>query len=118
MARPPGNNQMNRAKLCVGLFLLFLLGACAGHDNRAGSVTLDQDIRAILSEADVAYKAAKAKNHSWTMTARLLASAREALSAGNETTALVDAERALLTAQASLQQANKEENEWLTRVPK
>lgn len=123
---------MINLRLFVGIWSLLMTVACTQPDQdttatAAGSVneTLTsatgiavEDIQPILDRARAAYKAAKEKDHAWIVTARLLVSANEALIAGDAETAMVDAKRALFTAQASIAQAEKEGNDWQTRVPR
>lgn len=130
MARPAGSNRVINLRLFVGIWSLLMTVACTqpDHDTTAtGSVnetltsatgTAVEDIQPILDRARAAYKAAKEKDHAWIVTARLLVSANEALIAGDAETAMVDAKRALFTAQASIAQAEKEGNDWQTRVPR
>ena len=71
----------------------------------------------IIDEAQVAHQTAFDQDHAWTITAQLLASAKDKLARGDENAAMVDAQRALFTANASVAQANKEKNAWKGRVP-
>ena len=121
---------MKHLKLIVSTGLLLLVLGCAEPGRNAEVGTSDSvdesvdvqdasnDVRSILGQAESAYAAAEAKNHAWVITGRLLTSASEALEAGNEAAAMVEAKRALFTAQASVTQANKEETAWRGRVPK
>ncbi|MCH7743894.1 MAG: hypothetical protein IIB71_14660 [Proteobacteria bacterium] len=121
---------MINLRLFVGIWSLLMTVGCTQPDQdttATGGVneTLTsatgiavEDIQPILDRARAAYKAAKEKDHAWIVTARLLVSANEALIAGDTETAMVDAKRALFTAQASVAQAEKEGNDWQTRVPR
>ena len=92
-------------------------GAQVREASRVAS-EIDQDIQSILSEAQALYESAQEKEHAWIVTRKLLASAREGLSSGDQDAAMVDAKRALITAQASVVQADKPASDWRARVPR
>ncbi len=98
--------------LLILVLLLFLIAACAEPDNTADS------IEDIIGKAEAAHQTAAEQGHAWTKTAQFLASAKDKLANGEEGAAMVDAQRALLTANASVAQAANEEIAWKGRVPK
>ena len=120
---------MSHIKLLFGAWSLFAVVGCTQPDHdrtaagtaetvTAATAAAGEDIKGVLMRAESAYRVAKEKDHAWIVTDRLLASANAALTAGNEERAMVDAKRALFTAQASIAQANKEGNDWRSRVPR
>jgi len=74
------------------------------------------DVRATLERADSAYREALALEHGWAVTEPLMDEARAALEAGDVAGAQAIADRALLTAEQSLEQARKERDAWSDRV--
>ena len=82
-------------------------GRSAAHENAAG----------VLAKAKSIYAEAKGKEHSWTITARMIETAEKALATGDEDAAMIAAKRALFTAEASLTQAETQETAWQARVP-
>ena len=111
----------NKTLIIIFLSSIFL-SACAGPDeNKVSQEVPKQDqaltsVQDILSKAEGVYAEAKALEHSWTVTAKHIKSTKESLAAGHTEAALVSAERALLTAEASLAQANKESKAWKFRA--
>lgn len=104
--------MMKVTSLLIFVLPLLLIVACAEPDKPADSI---QDI---IGQAQAAHQTAAEQGHAWTRTSQLLASAKDKLSKGEERAAMVDAQRALLTANASVAQAANEEIAWKGRVPK
>jgi len=73
------------------------------------------DPAAILERATLIHKQALAKEHGWSVTATLIAEAQAAMVAGDERAQEL-AERALLCAEQSLEQAEREQHSWRARV--
>ena len=71
----------------------------------------------IISQAEAKYAEALALSHAWTTTRTLIEKASAALAAGDAGKARALAEQALATAEASLEQAEVEEQAWQSRVP-
>jgi hypothetical protein len=74
------------------------------------------DVQAMLARAESAYQEALALEHGWAVTEPLIAEARAALAGGDLAAAQAIAERALLTAEQSLEQARSERDAWAGRV--
>ena len=99
---------MNRLSTAIG----FLAGLCFG----AGAVADQATVEDTLARAEVAHEQALALEHGWSVTRPLMDEARAALAAGDDAAALAAAERALLTAEKSLEQAHAEADAWQGRV--
>ena len=69
-----------------------------------------------LERADTIHQQALAQEHGWSVTEPLMDEARAAMAAGDEDLAQALADRALLTAEQSLKQAQAEKSAWQTRV--
>lgn len=107
----------------LGILSLALV-ACTQPDTGSADTAVDKgapdkpvSVLDIIDEAQGAHQTAFDQDHAWTITAQLLASAKDKLASGDENAAMVDAQRALFTANASVAQANKEKNAWKGRVP-
>jgi hypothetical protein len=68
-----------------------------------------------LQAADF-YEQALAQEHGWSVTPSLIDAAKEAAASGNDTLAQELADRALLTAEQALRQAQSEKHAWKSRV--
>jgi hypothetical protein len=110
------------------LFILFLMtGSGCGEPPETDSASHAQtkkvsapvrpDPAEIIAQAESIYQQAKALEHAWITTSTQLAIARKALNESNRKASLVAAKRALLTAKASLLQAQRESEDWRGRVP-
>ncbi len=108
--------------------LSLLLVACTQPDTGSVDTAVDTavdkgapdkpvSVLDIIDAAQGAHQTAFDQDHAWTITAQLLASAKDKLASSDENAAMVDAQRALFTANASVAQANKEKNAWKGRVP-
>ena len=95
--------------------LSLLLVACAQPDT--GSINKPMSVRDIIDEAQAAHQTAIDQEHAWIKTSQFLVSAKDKLASSDENAAMVDAQRALLIANASVAQANREKNAWKGRVP-
>jgi hypothetical protein len=73
-------------------------------------------VLATLQEAEAQHAAALAREHGWSVTEPLMEEAREALARGDVAAAGELAERALLMAQQSVLQAEREAGDWQGRV--
>ena len=109
---------MHKAKLICVVGALMLTSACGQPESEPESVDAVPEASAavVIDQARAAYELARQKQHAWTLTADLIESASVALASNDETQALVDAKRALFTANASLAQAEKEQHAWRSRV--
>ena len=117
--------------LCVSIGLLNLLAGCtepqkveqvpltefSANGQLKSTMADTKSLEEIMAEAQSVYEQAKAREHSWIVTAKHLAGARKHLAEGDRDAALVQARRALLTAKASLEQADIESKAWKARVP-
>ncbi len=83
--------------------------AAAAADDRA-------DVEATLARAASAHEQAMALEHGWSVTQPFIDEARAALDAGDMERAAAAADRALLTAEKSLEQARVEAQAWQDRV--
>jgi hypothetical protein len=117
---------MNRSILLLGVCSLSLLGACSKPpvaDSPANTVqtipaTGDAaSIQATIDEAQAKLLEARQLQHAWSSTAELLQSANTALQNGDLESARTDSKRALLTANASLAQAKKQQATWRNNIP-
>ncbi len=107
---------------------LLVLGGCSQPESTETSSAEEQapaveaapevSVDALIAEAEELYQQAKEKEHAWIVTSRSIAEAKEALAAGDEATARQAAEKAVMTAEASLKQAEDEALAWQSRVPK
>lgn len=68
------------------------------------------------TQAASIYEQALAREHGWSVTQPLIQAAREAAAAGDEVLAQELADRALVTAEQALKQAEVEESAWRSRV--
>jgi outer membrane lipoprotein-sorting protein len=123
---------MNSRILIAGVSIILLMAGCTESETlkREGAVKTSpsdlsvqdesmQEERAssVLAKAEQIYSKAKEQQHSWTTTAKMIDAARKALETGDENAAMVAAKRALFTAEASLAQAQSQEDAWQARVP-
>jgi len=76
------------------------------------------DVSSIIAQAQAKHDEAMALSHGWTRTQPLIDRATVAEAEGDEGAARALAERALLQASASVEQAHLEVNAWKARVPK
>jgi len=111
---------MHKARLVCVVVALMLTSACGQPEpeSELESVNAVPEASAamVIDQARAAYELARQKQHAWTLTADLIESASVALASNDEAQALVDAKRALFTANASLAQAEKEQHAWRSRV--
>ena len=98
--------------------VLMLFGGLLLSLNAPDSQAESPSAEAVLAQAISVYDAAKARGHAWVMTRDGLAKAQGLLDAGDAPAALVVAQQALETAEASLRQADIEAKSWQARVPK
>lgn len=73
------------------------------------------DPASMLERATAIHKQALAQKHGWSVTAPLIAEAQAAISAGDGRAQEL-AQRALLCAERSLEQAEQEKHIWQSRV--
>jgi len=74
-------------------------------------------IEGLIGQAESLHDEAQQKEHAWVVTHRLILEARAALSAGRIDDAKSIAAQAVQTAQASVDQADREQAVWSARVP-
>lgn len=113
---------MKKNLLLVAICSLSLLGACSeppATDTALSNAATDDatGIQATIDEARAKYMEAQQQQHAWTSTADLLQSATAALANGDMQSAKADSQRALLTANASLAQAKKQQSTWRNNIP-
>ncbi|MFT7685172.1 MAG: hypothetical protein ACI9FB_000515 [Candidatus Azotimanducaceae bacterium] len=126
MVQQVGSNLMNFTALKKTLIfmLTLLLVSCTEpkeiQDTSMNKVNirLDPSVIEILENAEKIHKQASDREHAWIITTKHVQTSREALAAGHTEEALISANRALLTAKASLNQADTEETAWKARVLK
>ena len=88
-----------------------------GHSFAVAAHAADaESVEAILEQAQAVHGQALALEHGWSVTQPFIDDARAALAAGDEDSARALAERALLTAEKSLEQAKTESTAWKERV--
>lgn len=78
----------------------------------------EQSIADILAQAEQKYSEAKTLEHAWKATRAQIVIAHEALKENDQEKAKDAATRALFTANASLKQAQRGKEDWLTHVVK
>lgn len=126
MALRLGSNFMSFRflKKNLSVILAVLLVSCAEpKDDKALSSQVENAnsntrVLEILEKAEKVHEHAVMKEHAWTVTVNHIQAARNALASGDTEDALLSANRALLTANASLSQADREEKAWQARVLK
>jgi hypothetical protein len=119
MARPPGNKTMKKPLTMFGVLLLLLV-ACAQPDTVSVDKAVSDKRKSVLDiidAAQTAHQMAIDQDHAWTKTSQFIASAKDKLARGDESAARADAQRALFIANASVAQADRENNAWIGRVP-
>jgi hypothetical protein len=119
--------MMNIKTLLTCLSLSLMMVGCTESETLKREVPADknvvsqssvsEDAASVLASAKSTYAEAKVKQHSWTITAKMLEAAEKALATGDEDAAMIAAKRALFTAEASLIQAETQEAAWQARVP-
>ena len=82
------------------------------------SAAKDLSVANMIAEAEAVYQEAKSLEHAWIITKTHLKMAKTALAQGDELQAMAAAKRALLTANASVKQAQVENTAWSGRVIK
>ena len=114
-------------KVLVSICLMGSIVACTEStdqdkhgqiEHKSEKIVPMTNVAAIIAEAEKVHLAAREKEHAWTVTGKHLKDAKEALAAGRTEAALVSAERALITAKASLKQAEIESVAWKDRALK
>ena len=126
MALRLGSNFMSFRflKKSLSVIVAVLLVSCAEpKDDKALSSQVENAnsntrVLEILEKAEKVHEHAVMKEHAWTVTVNHIQAARNALASGDTEDALLSANRALLTANASLSQADREEKAWQARVLK
>ena len=113
---------MKKSILLLGICSVLLLGACSetpmADVEQKEVVTNDTaSIQVIIDEAQAKFAQAQQQQHAWSSTADLLRSATAALANGDLENARKDSHRALLTANASLAQAKKQQSAWRNNIP-
>jgi len=124
MALRVGINFMNFRFLNRSLSVIaaVLLVSCAepkedkALNSQAENINSNTSVLEILEKAEKVHEHAAIKEHAWTVTVNHIQAARNALASGDTEDALLSANRALLTANASLSQADREEKAWQARV--
>ena len=108
------SRAVNLRQALAGLAMAILLCVGAVPGSLADSAA---EVGQLIAEAEEKHAQAREQGHGWSSTVDLLSSAKAELSAGDVARALAIAERALLTANASLEQAADEQQAWRARVP-
>jgi len=117
---------MNTKILIAGICTVLMITGCGESETlkrettataRGNDNSHDQGAASVLAEAEMIYAKAKEKQHSWTITAKMIDATKKALAEGDENAAMIAAKRALFTAEASLTQAQSQEVAWQARVP-
>ena len=93
-----------------------LLALSAGASQAAATSSVN-DVKAMIEQATRSQQQARAEGHGWTITATYIDQAKTELAANRLDSAMAAAQRALLTANKSLEQAASEETAWQARVP-
>jgi len=110
--------MFNRLRLFAIFLPLVLLVACAEPEKSPSADAARETVQEVISKAEATYQEAKSLGHAWTKTSGFIHAAKSALAAGNKEDAKIAADRALYTARASVNQANKEKDAWRDRVIK
>ena len=76
----------------------------------------EAEVEDVLARTEAAYARALALEHGWAVTEPLMEEARAALAAGEVDRAQEIAERALLTAEQAVAQAEREAESWRDRA--
>lgn len=88
------------------------------QDERTSAADAKTDTPARIAQAQVAYEEAVRLGFGWTTTPALIDDAKRALHAGNGPEAAVFAQRALLEAEAAVQQAKYSDEHWQALIPR
>ena len=75
------------------------------------------DVTKTIEQASQSQLKATAQGHGWTITATYIDQAKSQLAAGQTDVAMTTAQRALMVADQSLEQARTETTAWQARVP-
>ncbi|MEH6611294.1 MAG: hypothetical protein V7696_18120 [Halioglobus sp.] len=94
----------------LGSFLTML----CSQGSHATSV---DDVTKIIEQAVHSQSQARSEGYGWTITATYIDQAKSKLAAGQTDSAMATAQRALLVANKSLDQARAEKTAWQARVP-
>ena len=113
--KPLNNNTGRAMTLALMLTAGLLLSACSEQSPDDDPVAL---AKRAIDQAQTHYQASADAAYAWVPAKTALALATEAFEAGDMETALLQAERATMLAEASLVQAKIEQNSWLKRFPK
>ena len=100
-------------QLIIGSAMLGLCSAVA-HSEAKASV---ENVSAVIEHAVEMQQQARSAGHGWTITADYISQAESELASGEMDAAMAAAERALLTASKSVEQAETEKSAWQARVP-
>ena len=93
-----------------------LLGLCSAVAHGEGKVSA-KNVSAVIMHAVEVQQQARSAGHGWTITADYISQAESELASGEMDAAMAAAERALLTASKSVEQAETEKSAWQARVP-
>lgn len=107
-------------KIILTMMLVILAGCAQPEPVQSTSAQANggrAEVEQIIAQANETYQLAKEKQHAWTVTGRLLTSARAELQQGEVEAAKMTAQRALFTAEASVAQAKTQAEAWQARVP-
>ena len=125
MVRQAESKLTTLALLLLGLLVL---GGCSQPESTetpaaetaapAAKAAAEVSVDVLIAKAEALYLQAREKEHAWMVTSRSITEAREALADGDEMRARQAAEKAVMTAEASLKQAEDETLAWQDRVPK
>ena len=115
--------------ICIAIFTV-TLASCTESGKKKSSAsestdrvatTIEKEPQAsadILTQAEKKYEEAKELEHAWKATRAQIEIAREAIKENDQEKARVAANRALFTANASVMQALRGKEDWLTHVVK
>jgi 3-hydroxyisobutyrate dehydrogenase-like beta-hydroxyacid dehydrogenase len=100
-------------QLIIGSAMLGLCSAVAHSEATASA----ENVSAVIEHAVEMQQQARSAGHGWTITADYISQAKSDLLSGDLDSAMAAAERALLTASKSVEQAEAEKSAWQARVP-
>ena len=114
-------------QVLAAIVVLVGLSACSESTEQPGAAdaapaTVEQPVPQIatsdiIAQAQAALAESTVLSHAWSVTQPLIDEAQSALQAGEDERARELAERALATAEASVEQAKAELTSWQSRVP-
>jgi hypothetical protein len=104
---------VNKLNIAIAMILTVLLGCTESRPATDAAYAAEQAIE----RAEAKFEQSRAVGHAWLPTKQSLAAAMQAFSNADYPSAIAQAERAEALADASLEQAESEQNAWHERFP-